>query len=161
MKQRRSDGKFGHEPILPETGAKTLLRSPTKGGFKPGHPGMGGRPKGRRNRTTAVMQAILQASAPTDESYRNPLWDGVGKPPLDDLESLQWIKLHPLANLDAILAASDKRAKFFHRILRDDQVTHNIGDIKAFEERISEARKKMNEDSEKEQQPSTVTDEQK
>ena len=40
------------------------------------------------------------------------------------MECLQWVKMHPLASLELIADVASKRAKFFHRILRDDKVTH-------------------------------------
>ena len=45
------------------------------------------------------------------------------KPPLNDLDAMQWVKLHPRASLADILYAADKRAKFFHRVLSDTKVT--------------------------------------
>jgi len=134
MIQRRSDGKFGHDPV--DGGQNSGPSRTTSGRFAPGHEKLGGRVKGRRNKIASEMEALLRDPTPISDMPPNPL----GKPPDNDLDAMQWVKMHPRASLELILAAADKRAKFFHRILRDDRIT--VEDVEAQNRRLLEARKR-------------------
>src|SRR5579864_1418389 len=128
MKQRRVDGTFGVE------GKASKNAGNARGAGRPfvkGDP-RAGRPKGRKNRIKAEMAALLA---------KRPGYAEGDLPPEDDLECLQWIKRHPLASLDLVCHAATQRAKFFHRILRDDKVTHNLPD--GFAEMVSEVRERF------------------
>jgi hypothetical protein len=129
MKQRKHNGQFGADAILPEK--MPVGRGPGKR-FKAGHPKMpgSGRPKGAPNKAAAEA-ALLASEIPLPADGR----------PRDPLLCLEWVMLHHQASLQVIGWAADKLASYKYAKKTENKHSGTIN-IQDSEARLREGRRR-------------------